>query len=91
MRGPLKVVGDWEVHPTAWVLVATVFAALFGASVVHPMVDRWALSPRRARIERFRGLKQDVVAVRNGFDQDLADRAHRQGRRPHVPRSGPSD
>lgn len=78
--GPLKLVGGLEVHPTAWILVVTVFAGLFGASVVHPVIDRWMLAPWRARVERFRGLKQEIVAVRNGFDQDLADRAHRQER-----------
>ena len=61
---PLKVVGDIEVHPTAWVLLATVFVSVCCALVVPPLFERWWAAPRRARVERFRELLLRIQEIR---------------------------
>ena len=64
---PLKVVGDMEVHPTAWVLLATVFTSVCCALVVPGLFERWWAAPRRARVERQRRhgrvLPEPIVAA----------------------------
>ena len=59
--GPLKVVGDVEIHPAGWALAASVAFAVLGALLVQPLI----IAPRRARVARFRGLLPRVLAVRN--------------------------
>ena len=61
---PLKVVGDMEVHPTAWILLATVFVSVCCALMVPPLFERWWAAPRRARVKRFRELLPRIQGVR---------------------------
>ena len=73
---PLKVLGDMEVHATAWVLVATVFFGMFGASL-HQVIDRWVFAPRRERVSRFQQLKPEVDRVLQNLYRGIRDRPHR--------------
>ena len=74
---PLKLIGDMEVHAAAWVIVATVFFAMFCASI-HQFIDRWVFAPRRERIARFRALKAEVDKILSNFYQGIHDRPHRK-------------
>ncbi len=69
---PLKVVGDMEVHPTAWVLLATVFTSVCCALVVPGLFERWWAAPRRARVERFRELLPRIQGIREDTHRSAA-------------------
>lgn len=75
-REPLKVIGDMDVHATAWILLATVAFSLCGASMT-PIIDRWLFAPRRERIDRFRQLKPRVDAIIENLYRGIRDRPHR--------------
>ena len=66
---PLKVVGEMELHPTAWVLLATVFIGVCCGLTVPPLFSHWWTDPRRARASRFRELLPEIGAVRAYYDQ----------------------
>ena len=74
---PLKLIGDMQVHAAAWVIVATVFFAMFCASM-HQLIDLWMFAPRRERIARFRGLKAEVEKILSNYYQGIVDRPHRK-------------
>ena len=66
---PLKVVGEMELHPTAWVLLATVFIGVCCGLTVPALFSHWWTDHRRARAARFQELLPEIRAVRAYYDQ----------------------
>ena len=58
--GPLRVVGDVEVHPAGWALVAGISASVLGVLLLHPFF----IVPWQASVERFRSLLPRVQGIR---------------------------
>ena len=71
-RGPLRVIGEVEVHPTGWILAAAAFAGVLGAMTLPRLYEQLWRAPRRARIERFRELPPTIAAVREAMDRNRA-------------------
>ena len=71
VEGPLKVIGETEIHATAWVLLAAVSVSVLGALLVQPLIECWWIAPRRARINRFREMLPRVLLVKTPLDQGV--------------------
>lgn len=66
----LKVIGEVELHPAGWALLAAAFTGLWGALVVPTLVERWWTARHQERIRRFKALLPEIVEVRAGLRRD---------------------